>query len=73
MNKEFKESSRFGVDFLDLESGEKIISLVSHSGGARHLPSLIALTNLGSLYKILGESAIRLNPSLKSEEVEDEK
>jgi hypothetical protein len=71
MNKEFKESCRFGVDFLDAEMGEKIIQIISHKQSANMLGAIVVLTNFGSLYEILGEDAVRINPSLEG--VENEK
>lgn len=72
MNKEHINQSAFGVDFLDVEYGEKIVQIVSHKESAHHLSSLIVLTNRGSMYEIIGEKATRINPSLNVEEVFDE-
>lgn len=72
MNKEHINQSAFGVDFLDVESGEKIVQVVSHTKTAHHLASLIVLTNRGSMYEIIGNNATRINPSLNIEEVQDE-
>jgi hypothetical protein len=66
MNKEYINQSAFGVDFLDVESGEKIISITEFGG------ELIALTNRGSIYEIIGQTATRINPSLNVVEVDNE-
>lgn len=60
MNKEYKESSAFGVDFLKNE-GEKVIQITACNDG-----SVIVLTNYGSLYEIYDGEALRINPPLKS-------
>lgn len=64
MNKEYKESSAFGVDFLKNE-GEKIIQICSHTTDECY-EVIVVLTNYGSLYEISNGNAIRLNPSLRT-------
>ena len=62
MNKEYKESSAYGVDFLK-NDGEKVIQITAYSDGA-----MVVLTNYGSLYEIEGNQAFRLNPTLEISE-----
>lgn len=64
MNKEYKESSAFGVDFLKNE-GEKIIQLSTCANSKSAL--VIVLTNYGSLYEIADGVAYRINPELRIE------
>lgn len=72
MNKEYVSSKAFGVDFLDDESGERIVQITPMTENNIGDFYCLALTNLGSLYLLdVGRDlAERFKPVLKSKEVE---
>ena len=66
MNVEYKNQNAYGVDFLDIESGERIVHIENFETNPQNFGKILALTNRGSLYTIdmrTGKAA-RFNPTL---------